>query len=304
MILVTGDVVLDHNIYTGSRSTPDSDASLGMQHRRQAGGATLTYGLLEAMEAVGAPGMEAGQPSKNLLFGLNEVTAESLHTWPSDFQAGAIWEAYEGLKKGQQQWRGSKKLGYGKRTFSAYPATPAPGLAEAKPQLVVIDDGGLGFRLKTADKCWPPFLKSGSTAQELQWIILKLSRPLARGDLWRVLAEKWRERLIVVVSADNLRSEDIRVSRGLSWESTVDDLIEEIKSNPTISELKSCRHLMVTLRGDAALWLDGPSEDKHGPYRLVFDPERGEGEWEDSHKSGNAFGFLSAITAALAWNLK
>jgi len=41
MILVTGDVVLDHNIYTGSRSTPDSDASLGMQHRRQAGGATL-----------------------------------------------------------------------------------------------------------------------------------------------------------------------------------------------------------------------------------------------------------------------
>jgi hypothetical protein len=304
MILVTGDVVLDHNIYTGSRSTPDSDASLGMQHRRQAGGATLTYGLLEAMEAAGAPATEAGQPSKNLLFGLNEMTAESLHTWPSDFQVGAVWDAYEGLKNGQQQWRVSKTLGYGKRTFSAFPATPAPGLAEAKPQLVVIDDGGLGFRLKTADKCWPPFLKSASTAPELQWIILKLSRPLARGDLWRVLAEKWRKRLIVVVSADNLRSEDIRVSRGLSWESSVDDLIEEIKSNPTISELKSCRHLVVTLRGDAALWLDGPSEDKHGPCRLVFDPERGEGEWEDSHKKGDAFGFLSAMTAALAWNLR
>ena len=84
-------------------------------------------------------------------------------------------------------------------------------------------------------------------APELQWIILKMSRPLARGDLWRELAENWCERLIVVVSADNLRSEDIRVSRGLSWESTVDDLVAEIKSNPTISELKSCRHLVVTL---------------------------------------------------------
>ena len=71
-----------------------------MQHRRQAGGATLTFGLLEAMEAAGAPGKEAGQPSKILLFGLNEMTAESLHTWPSDFQVGAIWDAYEGLKKG------------------------------------------------------------------------------------------------------------------------------------------------------------------------------------------------------------
>ena len=185
-----------------------------------------------------------------------------------------------------------------------FQAHAAPGLAEVKPKVVVFDDGGLGFRLKTADKCWPPFLKADASAPDLQWIILKMSRPLARGDLWRTLVERWKERLIVVVSADNLRLEDIRVSRGLSWESTVDDLVAEIKSNPTISELKSCRHLVVALRGDAALWLNGPGKDVDGPCRLVFDPERGEGEWDDSHPNANAYGFLSAIAASLAWNLK
>jgi hypothetical protein len=304
MILVTGDVVLDHNIYAGQRLTSDSDAPLGMVHRTQPGGATLTYGLLDAMEcARPAAASEGPTAEEMLLFGLREKTTEALQGWPSDFQVGAVWEAFDGAKKDQPQWRISKSLGYGKRGHTKYPATPGTGLAEAKPQVVVIDDGGLGFRLKTAGQCWPPFLQPDAEAPELKWIILKMSRPLARGDLWRVLAERWRERLIVVVSGDNLRSEDVRVSRGLSWENTVDDLVEEIRSNPAIGELKSCRHLVVALRGDAALWLDGPGVDQHDPCRLVFDPERGEGEWEDSHKNGNAFGFLSAMTAALAWNL-
>ena len=131
-----------------------------------------------------------------------------------------------------------------------------------------------------------------------------MSRPLARGDLWRELANRYRERLIVLVSGDNLRREDVRVSRGLSWESTVDDLVDEIRSNPAIRGLQSCRHLVIVLRGDAALWLDGPRDKDHGSCRLVFDRERGEGEWEDSHKESNAFGFMSAVTAALAWHLR
>jgi len=303
MILVTGDVVLDHNIYAGQRSESDSDAAVGMLHRTVAGGAALTYGLLRAMEQSASVADDLVRLFKSdLHFGLKEDSADALHSWPSEFQAGAVWEAFEGPKK-QLHWRLSKNLGYGAREGAAYPASPGPGLTEAMPEVVVIDDGGLGFRLKTADHCWPAFLTSSAEAPDLRWIILKMSRPLARGDLWRILAERWHERLIVVVSGDNLRQEDVRASRGLSWESTVDDLVREIKSNPTISELKSCRHLVVALSGDAALWLDGPGSVKEGTCRLVFDPERGEGEWGASHKDGKAFGYLSAMTAALAWNL-
>jgi hypothetical protein len=304
MILVTGDVVLDHNIYAGKRLTSDSQAVVGMLHRTEPGGAALTYGLLKAMNDVAAEAAKKGSQftKADLFFGIKEATKDALHGWPSDFQVGAVWDAFDGPAK-DQHWRLSQTLGYGKKEGKAYPALPAHELDGRMPHILVIDDGNLGFRLKTANKCWPKCLNSNRKNSSLKWIILKMSAPLARGDLWRELAKNWSDRLLVVVSADNLRREDIRVSRGLSWESTVDDLVDEIKANPTISELKLCRHLVVTLRGDAALWLDGPGSEKHGPCRLVFDPERGEGEWEESQKNGNAFGFLSAMTAAIAWNL-
>ena len=305
MILVTGDVVLDHNTYAGQRFTPDSDAVSGMQYRKQPGGAMLTYGLLDALEraAASAPKGQDAPSAIRLAFGLQQLTADAIQDWPSGFQAGAVWEPFDGPKKGQLHWRLSKNLGYGARGQSAYPASVAPGVDGLKPKVLVIDDGGLGFRLKTASQCWPPFLTSESEAPQLEWIILKMSRPLARGDLWRELAARWRERLIVLVSGDNLRREDVRVSRGLSWESTVDDLVDEVQSNPAVHGLQSCRHLVITLRGDAALWLDRPGRKEQGPCRLVFDRERGEGEWEDGQKDGNAFGFLSAVTTAIAWHL-
>ncbi|MGO4882322.1 MAG: RyR domain-containing protein [Bryobacteraceae bacterium] len=305
MILVTGDVVLDHNIYAGQRFTPDSDAVSGMQYRKQPGGAMLTYCLLDAVARAAASSAkgEDAPSAIHLAFGLQQSTADALQNWPSGFQAGAVWEPFDGPKKGQLHWRLSKNLGYGARGHSGYPASLVPGLDELKPKVLVIDDGGLGFRLKTASQCWPPLLTSESEAPQLEWIILKMSRPLARGDLWRELAARWRERLIVLVSGDNLRREDVRVSRGLSWESTVDDLVNEVQSNPAVHGLQSCRHLVITLRGDAALWLDEPGRKEQGPCRLVFDRERGEGEWEDGQKDGNAFGFLSAVTTAIAWHL-
>ena len=304
MILVTGDVVLDHNLYSGQRFTPDSVAVPGMLHRTEAGGATLTYGLLTAMERAASATQGRRFSGSAVMFGIKESTADALRNWPHEFKAGAVWDPYAGAKKGDRYWRISKQLGFGGRESVPYPASPAPGLDIMKPQVLVVDDGGLGFRLKTASRCWPRFLRSADKAPEPQWIILKMSRPLARGDLWRNLADRWHDRLIVLVNADNLRREGVSVSRGLSWESAVDDLVKEIHSNPAIGGLKSCRHLVITLQGDAALWLERPGSAGHAPCRLVFDRERGEGEWEDSHKDGEAYGYLSAVTAALAWNLK
>jgi hypothetical protein len=306
-ILVTGDVVLDHNIYAGQRSAPDSEAGVGMLHHARPGGAILTYRLLEEMRALTPEARNVRQlHATDLIFGIHEKTSKALHDWPKDFQTGAVWGSFEGPKKGGPRfWRVSDMLGYGPRETGGYPASPSRELNNAKPQVLVIDDGGLGFRLKSASHCWPSFLTAEERISELQWIILKMSRPLARGDLWKSLASHWRDRLIVLVSADNLRSEDVRVTRGLSWESTVNDLVEELHSNPAVSGLKSCRHLVITMRGDAALWLDAPANVPHEACRLVFDRERGEGEWEDRNlKNGNAFGFLSAVTASLAWSVK
>ena len=137
-------------------------------------------------------------------------------------------------------------------------------------------------------------------AGNLKWIILKMSRPVARGDLWREVSSKWNQELIVVVSADNLRTEDARISRGLSWESSVDDLVDEVQSNPALRGLRSCRHLIVTLRGEAVLWFDQAGD---GRCFMIFDREHGEGETENLVQNEGAFGFLSVMTASLAWHL-
>jgi RyR domain len=285
MILVTGDVVLDQNVYAGQRLTPVSTAKPGTIFDKQPGGAMLAYGLLRELIP------------NHVQFGLGNVSIQDLDGWPCNFHAGGLWEPLNDV------WRLSKHLGYGPPSSpKKYPGVAAAGLDKIEPKILVIDDGGLGFRHRTASVCWPPFLNSGTGAGNLQWIIHKMSRPLAGGDLWRDLSSNWREKLIVVVSADNLRSEYARVSKGLSWESTVDDLIDEVQSNPTLRGLQSCRHLIITLRGEAALWFDQPSS-YDGDCRLIFDRERSEGETEDPMQTQGAFGFLSATTVSLALHL-
>ncbi len=135
-----------------------------------------------------------------------------------------------------------------------------------------------------------------------EWIVLKMSAPLGRGDLWRKVSRRFRDKLVVIVTAENLRREDAQVARGSSWERTADDIVEEIRSNPTMRELRECRHLLVTLRGDAAVWLDQPSSGQY-TCKLVFDRERGEGEWEDGQPQGDAFGYHAVVAASVAWGL-
>jgi hypothetical protein len=287
MILVTGDVVLDHNIYAGQRQTPVSTAAPGTRFDKQPGGAMLTFGLLRQL----VPGQ--------VEFGLGNVSVAELEGWPGTFHAGGLWEPASGI------WRLSKHLGYGAPragTEKLYPGAPASALDKIKPKVLVIDDGGLGFRHRTASGCWPPVLNSPPAHSDLAWIVLKMSRPLARGDLWRDLSSKWHQRLIVVVSADNLRTEDARISKGLSWESTVDDIVDEVQSNPALRGFQSCRHLIVTLRGEAALWFD-QSTPSSSRCRLIFDREYSEGESEGPLQVPGGFGFLSAMTASVAWRM-
>ena len=301
MILVTGDVVLDHNVYEGGRLSPDAPPGNGSHYEQIPGGAFLTYGLLHALD----PG--------DVRFGLGQTTKEQLLSLPDQFQTRALWHAVGGEKpKDPKHWALERYLGYGEpkkaaKEEKAYPCDPFPGLNDAPPAILVIDDGGLGFR--EAKACWPEFLQK-ELPPELEWIILKMSRPLASGELWRnLMRDSWRERLIVMVSADELRSEGLRVAGGLSWETSVDDIVEELESNRALRGLLQCRHLVVTMRGDAALWLDQPGgktlDGKPGDAhcQLIFDRKLCEGEWGEKNKDWKAYGFQSIMTASVAWFL-
>jgi hypothetical protein len=303
MILVTGDVVLDHNVYEGERISPDAPPGNGSHSVPIPGGALLTYGLLNALE----PGCAR--------FGLAQTTKEHLQLWVNQqFHTRALWHpvANGDKPKDGKHWALERYLGYGepqkpgKPGESAFPGTPARDLNDAKPKILILDDGGLGFR--AARSCWPASL-SGDRPADLEWVILKMSRPLATGELWlQLMRDSWRRRLIVIISADQLRSEGLRVAGGLSWETSVDDIVGELESNGPLGSLRQCRHLIVNLRGDASLWLDQPSEENRAKLaeplcQLIFDRKRCEGEWAEINKDWRAYGFQSIVTAAVAWSI-
>src|SRR5258708_33589170 len=97
MILITGDVVLDHNIYAGTRHSPDSDAARSTRYSKQPGGAMLVYSLLDELFQISAPsnGTQVSSGSHQLAFGLADATADGLESWPTAFHAGAIWEPFD-----------------------------------------------------------------------------------------------------------------------------------------------------------------------------------------------------------------
>ena len=291
MILVTGDVVLDHNVYQGGRLTPDSPPGNGSHCREIPGGAILTHNLLKAMD-----------PSC-VRFGLAQAAPEQLQSWPDQFHTRILWRAVENIKpESGRHWALERHLGYGEPGAREYPAEPAPDVNAALPDILVIDDGALGFR--ESRHCWPDSLTRDRRPPEVEWVILKMSRPLASGDLWLTLMHaSWRERLIVIVSADQLRSEGLRVAGGLSWETSVDDIVEELESNRALRGLGQCRHLIVTMQSGAALWLDQPGGTTPAHCQLVFDRKLCEGEWEEQHKDWNAYGYLSTVTASVAWSI-
>jgi len=290
MILVTGDVVLDHNVYEGGRLEPNAPSGNGSYYLPIPGGAMLIYELLKALDP------------KCARFGIEQTAHEQLQSWPHQFHAQALWHAVDNLeKKTGRHWALERYLGYGEPKEKEYPGKPAPGLDTLLPRVVVLDDGGLGFR--DAESCWPAFL-AGERPVGLEWVILKMSRPLACGKLWTTLMrDSWRKRLIVIVSADQLRREGLLVAGGLSWETTVDDIVEELESNHALRALEQCRHLIVTMRSDAALWLDQPGDGESAHCQLVFDRKCCEGEWQETNKDCQAYGYQSTITASVAWRL-
>lgn len=97
-----------------------------------------------------------------------------------------------------------------------------------------------------------------------------------------------------------LRRDDIRLSRGLSWERTVEHLVHELRQNPAIQPLQQARHLIVTFEGDGAVWIDFSKPDQ--PAHIVFDARHSEGEWSSRIK-GDAFGYQTCMVASIVLTL-
>ncbi len=291
IILVTGDVVLDHHVYVGERTGPDSSRRVGTIDRTSEGGAGLVFRILETLSTRdhSTPGAEGGYTVE---FGLDSGIFGKLD---SCLNAYANWRPFP-LDK-QQIWRMDRELGYGSPCSRVFPyAEHCNPKLSPDPELLLIDDGGLGFRHGIQKAAWP-FCLTHENAGLPRWIVLKMSSPLAQGDLWRLLSGRFRDRLIVVVSIGDIRKEEVQVSRGISWERTAIDLTEELCANPAVKGLLNCRHLIVSFGDEGALHVEITGQEKR--FRLFFDISQMEQESGEKIK-GRGLGFTACLTSGMA----
>lgn len=306
-ILVTGDVIRDIYVYQGDRGHPAQAGSIEPHLADQPGGAACLFDLITR-----------AWPGKTVC-GLDVKSGPNLPAMQTLWQAcdGGTKQDHEDAGKGQkpeQVWRVANSLGYG---LSRQIAVPARSSAAAKPHtMLVLDDAGLAFRAHTASQAWP-FGVARSDNPQPEWIVLKLGSPVCQGDLWRMLIggganeSARRDNLVVIVAADELRRNGAAISRGFSWERTLNELCTELDHSPEFQPLlRFSQHLIVNFGCVGAVWFRAQGCGSEANCRaadratLVYDPTLPEGGYktilQDPHR---VYGHLNTFTAAIAVTL-
>ncbi|KAJ4320699.1 hypothetical protein N0V84_005763 [Fusarium piperis] len=151
-------------------------------------------------------------------------------------------------------------------------------------------------------------------------LIYQMHAPLWFGTLWdRVLENLGRNDLtiIIVINADDLRSDGIRISRGISWEKTMEDfqkrmdrinakMIESFQGNAAAKkggvDILQNVHLLVRCGYEGVLH-QRPTLDHPRPFVFHMVPNMAEGEVlrpYHGRMSGIHMAFVTGLAASLA----
>ncbi len=294
-ILVVGDVVVDHHIYRDHCKHPTAKGK-GTRIIPKRGGAGQTAKLLNRL-CEDVPLLDIHDKAPKL--------AKKTRVAPGAQTSYATWTPFPQKKTDDEDtpkvWRVNETFGFGVVETPAEDSIEKDELPEPSSyDVVVIDEGGLCFRSKKED--WPDFLKKKPFSDNQPWIVLKMSHLVCQGDLWTQLKQSpFCDRLIVIVSADDLRRSGASVSMGLSWEKSVRELLSDLKFDAELRQLSQAKHVIVNFGHDGALWVDNtnPEEPNH---QLVFDPGHLEGNWEEDLE-GTVLGAGSCLPASVVWSL-
>ncbi len=166
-----------------------------------------------------------------------------------------------------------------------------------EPNLLVIDDIGLGFC--NSDKNWPKTLKDA----RLENIILKTSSLPWNTLLWKHLKEKGLlDKLTLVISAGLLRSRGALISKALSWDQTIEDIIYEFENGASSQDIAQCRRVIVVFGDEGVASIIGNQQNtddgKAKLERFLYNPNYLEGDWE-AKRRGRIFGTLSIMASAI-----
>jgi hypothetical protein len=276
------------------------DREYELRCSKEVGGAVLLGDLLKAVLHGEAATIHS----------LAVTDAKTIH--PGD---APYWHKYylcEGFSKTRRDkdqegiaWRASSQLGAfeandeemsnGDETSNKGVKLDDPGNAK----LIVLEDSNTGYRLKSTNRC-PSLLNSPHG-----WVILKSSfidflEPT--NDLWPQVREKFSGRVVLIFTVPDLRFMGLQISRRLSWERTVSDLVREFRRiwNHEAAEFRHCAYIVITLFTAGAVVLKPCDDDFEAT--LYYDPRYAESEWSDLC-DGSVAGNTLTLTAAIALDL-
>jgi hypothetical protein len=338
-ILVAGDHGFDYDLYLATNEDNPPPGAPPTDIRVTVGGAGISLRVLQAVAMrLGAAG-DKGSGEARLEVGFastpgGTVGPPSLALWQKS-RFGKLGRTPD--DEDEQVWRTQRSMSLGAvSTPHPFPTAPLPEAAPEsfQPDVVLVEDNAGGYRFlvpawlqplvemeprpttgksttvkPTNDQ--PTTVKSTIDAPLPRWIVLKTSAPVGHGSFWWALAgsQELADRLVVIVSIKDLRRSEIRVSQGISWERTALDLSRELEQSPALEGLRHARHVIVTMLGEGALWMErvdgvGEAGDTRR-YSLIFDPGHMEGEWsrEICGSTGDAYGYHSTLAAAIAAHL-
>jgi len=289
-VVVAGDVTMDWNIATSSATkvdNPNWSQDINSSLFWQRGGAAQLADMIESLSR---------RLPADLQYVVRELDIPRQGVFPFDkrfHHSLTMWTPFtysENSPKEKQAWRVEHFLGIDRSTEEDIPSMK---IIEDDPsaQLVVLDDGGLGFRNREA--LWPQALNA---RKKSTWILLKMAQPVAQGPLWERLVNDFSERLVVITTVNDLRQTAVQISRNISWERTAQDVSWELTYNPNVNSLSRCADVIVSFYAAGAILLSWNSGKVKAT--LFFDPIAMEGQWERQHP-GKIVGYTSCLTTAI-----
>lgn len=290
-VLVSGDVTFDWIL----AREPTGEPTVGAVAKApaQPGGATRLADLIEAVVTASNPGppprvVRAGDTTPEPApsdAGLNHTFA-LCSRFPAEASSPAarlVWRVESSL--GTDRARGTEAVESAWRQLRA-------GASDAR--VIVLDDAGLGFRDGSDVELW-----RGIRTEPRPWVVLRQFDPVTTGPLWEHLHAEVADRLVVVLTIDDLREREVQVSCGLSWERTAQDLLWELIHKPGLNALSHVAHVVVSFGPEGVFHLSQGGPDSAAPTGLLFfDPERVEGTWQAQHP-GMVAGGTDCLVAAV-----
>lgn len=315
-VLITGDLAIDNHIYQGERLSSKQTKARGVKELYELGGAFNIYKILKQCL------LKAAEADKNKKEGeakKNESDKEVKPYYLSDHwevgsrfpQSGnnskpllisyATWKPIlinnDKANKDEYVWRIDKEMGYGEQSATQeigklLKKANNPVKDTTSPKILVVDSAGHQFNNEKDTEL-------AFIAQRYDWIIIKLSSPIAKGEIWQELITRNADKLITILSADELRKEDYKIAKGLTWEQTIEDTRDVLSSS--FSVLQKSRHLIICYSNDGALWIDN-TERNNPVATFLCDTARAEGEFSKAI-TGKVFGYMSCFTAGIVYSL-